>query len=34
MTISILQLSIFGFTHVKDIKIIAEMKSCLREELD
>jgi len=34
MTISILYLNIFGFTHVKDISIIAEMKTCLREERD
>lgn len=34
MTISLLQLSIFGFTHVKDISIMAEMKNCLRENRD
>lgn len=34
MRISILHLSIFGFTHIKDVCILTELKNCLREEMD
>lgn len=34
MTVSILKLSIFGFTHVKDVCILTELKNCLRDAKD
>ena len=34
MTVSILKLSIFGLTHIKDVCIMKELKNCLREERD
>ena len=34
MTISIFKLSIFGFTHVKDVKLRDQMKQCLKDEKD
>lgn len=33
-TVSILKLTIFGFTHVKDICILDNLKNCLNEERD
>jgi hypothetical protein len=32
MTVSILKLTIFGFTHIKDINILKEIKKCLMQE--
>ena len=34
MKFSILNLSIFGFTHIKDVRILEEMKNCLRDAKD
>lgn len=34
MTLSILKLTIFGFTHVKDINLLKELKNCIQEAKD
>lgn len=34
MTVSILKLNIFGFTHIKDVCILTELKNCLRDNKD
>ena len=34
MTVTVMKLTIFGFTHIKDISIMNELKQCLRQQRD